>query len=151
MANVVFNIAKGRVAELHERVNNNDPSTSGLILVPIETSGIVSDATMIDYDTLDALLAGASNEQTTMGRKTFTDASLAAFTANDTSDRSECALPTVAYTAASGNAISAFVLCYAPDTAGADSTFIPLTKFDFVYTPSGIDLVFAAGDYFRAS
>jgi hypothetical protein len=151
MANLVFNIAKGRVAELHERVNNNDPSTSGLILVPIETSGIVADATMVDYDTLALLLAGASNEQTTMGRKTFTDADLAAITTNDTSDRNECALPTVTYTAASGNAISAFVLCYAPDTAGADSTLIPMTKFDFVYTPSGIDLVFAAGDYFRAS
>jgi hypothetical protein len=152
MANVVFNIAKGRVAELHERVNNNDPTNSALILVPLETTGLVSDATLIDYDTLDALLAGASNEQTTMGRKTFTDADLAAFTANDTSDRSECALPTVTYTAASGNAISKFLICYDGDTTGGtDANIIPLVAFDFVYTPSGIDLVFAAGDYFRAS
>jgi len=151
MANVAFNVAKGRAVELHKRVNDNDPSTSGLILVPIETSGIVADATMIDYATLADLLAGASNEQTTMGRKVFTDSDVGALTTNNTDNRNEAALPTVTYALASGNPISAFVVCYAPDTGGADSTFIPLQKFDFVYTPSGIDLVFAAGDYYRAS
>ena len=46
MANIVFNIAKGRVAELYGRVEGNDPSTSALILIPIETSGLESDATL---------------------------------------------------------------------------------------------------------
>ena len=35
MANIVFNIAKGRVVELYNRVENNDPANSALILVPI--------------------------------------------------------------------------------------------------------------------
>ena len=55
MANIVFNIAKGRVAELYNRVKSNDPTNSAIILVPIETSGLESDATLIDVDTLAAL------------------------------------------------------------------------------------------------
>ena len=46
--------------------------------MPIETAGLEADATLIDVDTLTALLAGTTNEQTTMGRKTLTDADLVA-------------------------------------------------------------------------
>jgi hypothetical protein len=106
MANIVFNIAKGRVVEYYNRVENNDPSTSALILIPIETSGLESDATLIDKDDVSALLSGATNEQTTMGRKTLTDSDLAALPApDDTNDRYDVSLPTVTWTAASGNAI----------------------------------------------
>ena len=48
MANIVFNIAKGRVVEFYNRVENNDPTNSALILVPIETTGLEADATLID-------------------------------------------------------------------------------------------------------
>jgi hypothetical protein len=62
---------------------------------------------LIDKDDLAALLAGATNEQTTMGRKTLTDADLAAFPApDDTNDRYDVSLPTTTWTAATGNAIS---------------------------------------------
>jgi hypothetical protein len=44
MANIVFNIAKGRVVELYNRVKSNDPANSAIILVPIETTGLESDA-----------------------------------------------------------------------------------------------------------
>ncbi|MFN7883014.1 MAG: hypothetical protein ACK5PF_08385, partial [bacterium] len=70
MANIVFNIAKGRVVELYNRVKSNDPANSALSLGPIDTSGLDSDATRIDVDTLAAWRAGTPNEQTTMGRKT---------------------------------------------------------------------------------
>jgi hypothetical protein len=107
VANIVFNIAKGRVVELYNRVENNDPANSAIILVPIETSGLEADATLIDVDSLAALIAGATNEQTTMGRKTLTDTELAALPApDDTNDRYEVSLPAVTWTAASGNAIS---------------------------------------------
>ena len=55
MANIVFNIAKGRVVEYYNRVKSNDPANSALILVPIETSGLEADSTLIDVDTLAAL------------------------------------------------------------------------------------------------
>jgi hypothetical protein len=153
MANIVFNIAAGRVVELYNRVESNDPTNSALILVPIETSGLEADATLADADTLAAVLAGTTNEQTTMGRKTLTEADLAALPApDDTNNRYEVSLPTVTWTAASGNAISKILVCYDSDTtAGTDSNIVPLTMFDFAQTPSGADIQMTTGVFFRAT
>ncbi len=153
MANIVFNIAKGRVVEFYNRVEHNDPANSALILVPIETTGLEADATLIDVDTLAALLAGTTNEQTTMGRKVLTDADLAALPApDDTNDRYDVSLPTVTWTAATGNAISKIAVCYDSDTTtGTDANIIPLTMFDFVITPDGSDVQMTGGVFFRAS
>lgn len=153
MAAVVYNIAKGRVVEYYNRVENNDPSTSALILVPLETSGLESDATLIDKDDLAAVLSGTTNEQTTMGRKTLTDTELASLPApDDGNDRYDVSLPSVTWTAASGNAISKILVCYDANTgAGTDSDIIPLCMFDLVYTPSGVDLTLNSGVFFRAS
>jgi hypothetical protein len=153
MANIVFNIAKGRVVELYNRVKSNDPSASALILVPIETSGLESDATLIDADTLAAVLAGDTDEQTTMGRKTLTDADLDALPApNDTDDRYEISLPDVTWTAAAGAAISKILVAYDANTgAGSDSDIVPLTLFDFAITPDGSDVTMTGGVFFRSS
>jgi hypothetical protein len=153
MSNIVFNIAKGRVTELYSRVKSNDPANSALILVPIETSGLEADSVLIDKDDLAAVLAGTTNEQTTMGRKTLTDSDLSALPApDDTNDRYDISLPTVTWTAASGNAISKLLVCYDSDTTGgADSAIIPLTMFDFAITPSGADVQMTTGVFFRAS
>lgn len=153
MANIVMNIAKGRVIELYNRVKSNDPANSALILVPIETAGLEADSVLIDADTLTALLSGTTNEQTTMGRKTLTDADLAALPApDDTNDRYEVSLPTTTWTAASGNPISKIAVCYDSDTtAGTDANIIPLTLFDFVQSPSGADIQMTTGVFFRAA
>ncbi len=153
MANIVFNIAKGRVVEYYNRVKGNDPANSALILIPIETSGLQSDATLIDMDDVAAVLAGATNEQTTMGRKTLTDAQLATLPApDDSNDRFEVSLPSVTWTAASGNAISKILVAYDADTTGGtDANLLPLTMFDAAATPDGNDLVLNAGVFFRAS
>ena len=153
MANIVLNIAKGRVVEYYNRVKGNDPANSAIILVPIETTGLEADSVLIDKDDLAAVLAGATNEQTTMGRKTLTDADLAALPApDDTNDRYDVSLPTVTWTAATGNAISKILVCYDPDTTGGtDSAIIPLTMFDFAQTPSGADIQMTTGVFFRAS
>jgi hypothetical protein len=153
VANIVFNVSKGRIVELYNRVKSNDPANSALILVPLETSGLQSDATLIDMDDLAAVLAGATNEQTTMGRKTLTDSDLAALPApDDGNDRYDVSLPSVTWTAAAGNAISKILVAYDPDTTGGtDSAIIPLTMFDAVATPDGNDLVLNSGVFFRAS
>jgi hypothetical protein len=147
VANVVFNIAKGMVNYYATLPAAND----ALIAVPIETSGIVSDATMIDYDDLSALLAGASNEQSTMGRKTLASVTS---TTDDSNDRRVADAADFTWTAATGNAISAIVICYDPDTTGgSDSDLIPLVKLDAVVTPAGGDInaVFDATGFFRAA
>jgi hypothetical protein len=153
MANIVFNIAKGKVAEYYDRVKGNDPSTSALILIPIETSGLETDAVLIDKDTVSDVLSGTTNEQTTMGRKTLTDTELAAIpTPDDTNDRNERSLPATTWTAASGNAISKILVAYDGNTGGGDDTnLVPLTMFDAVATPDGNNLVLQAGTFFRAA
>jgi hypothetical protein len=153
MTNIVANIAKGRVVEFYNRVKGNDPANSAIILVPIETSGLEADSVLIDKDDLAAWLSGATNEQTTMGRKTLTDADLAALPApDDTNDRYDISLPTVTWTTATGNAISKILVCYDSDTTGGtDANIIPLTQFDFAMTPSGADIQMTGGVFFRAS
>lgn len=143
MADFVFNIAKGRIATYFGLPAAND----AIIAVPIETTGIETDATLRDYDDLAALLGGASNEQTTLGRKTITAS--VTVTVDDTNDRVDIDLPDQVWTATAGNAISAIVFCYDPDTTGGtDSTLVPLTKHDCAMTPDGTDftaIVNAAG------
>jgi hypothetical protein len=55
VADFVFNIAKGKVAYYATLPAAND----ALIVIPIESSGVESDATLRDYDTVSALLAAA--------------------------------------------------------------------------------------------
>lgn len=153
MANIVFNIAKGRVVEYYNRVESNDPSTSALILIPIETSGLEADSALIDSATVAEVLDGTTNEQTTMGRKTLTDTELAALPAPDTgNDRYDISLPQVTWAGATGNAISKILVAYDANTgAGADTDLIPLTMFDFAMTPNGSDIQINSGVFFRAS
>jgi hypothetical protein len=153
LANIVFKIAKGRVVELYNRVKSNDPANSALVIVPIETTGLEADSVLVDKDDLAAVLAGATNEQTTMGRKTLTDADLATLPApDDTNDRFDISLPTVTWTGATGNPISKLLVCYDSDTtAGTDANIIPLTLFDFAIMPSGADVQMTGGVFYRAS
>lgn len=145
MANLVFNVSLGRVAYLASLPATND----ALIAVPIETTGIVADSVMRDYDDLGALLAGASNEQTTMGRKTLTGVTV---TVDDTNDRVNIDAADIVWTAATGNAISAIVICYDPDTTGGtDADIVPLTKHDFTITPDSSDVSATVTDIVRAS
>lgn len=148
MANFVFNIAKGKVAYYCGLPATNDQ----LVVVPIETSGIEADDTLNNYDDLAALLAAANNEQATMGRKLVT--SSVTVTVDDTGNKVDVDMPDITWTAATGNAISALVICYDPDsTGGTDSDLIPLTKHDFVATPDGTDIVaqIATDGFYRAS
>src|SRR5215467_9810875 len=111
MGNFVFNIAKGMIAYYASLPATND----ALIAIPIEASGVVSDATMIDYDDVATLLAGATNEQSTMGRKTLASVTV---TVDDTNDRVNLDCADITWTAATGNAISDILICYDPDTTG---------------------------------
>ena len=147
MANVIFNIAKGRIASLAALPAAND----ALIVVPLESAGLVSDATMIDYATLDAILTGPSNEQTTMGRKTATGVTV---TVDNANDRVDIDMNDITWIGATGNQVGALVVCYDPDTTGGtDADLIPMSKHDFVVTPNTGDITgqVAVGGFERAS
>ena len=121
MADFVFNIAKGRVAELYNRVDSNDPTNSALIIVVLATSGLETDATLKDLATLTALVAGTTNEvtNTNYARKVLTDSDIASFAADNTNDRVDLDIPDQTWTAvAAGDGWSKLVVCYDNDTTG---------------------------------
>lgn len=153
----VFNIAKGRVAEFHERVNNNDPTNSALIVVLLASTGMEADATLADYDTLSAILAAANDEatNTNYARKVLTDSDIAAITTNDTNDRNEADIADQTWTSVANDGtggIGKLLICYDGDTTGGtDANIIPLTYHVFTVTPNGGNIVASISDYFRAS
>lgn len=159
MADFVFNIAKGRVAELYNRVDTNDPANSALIIALIASSGVESDATLKDKDDFSALVSGTTDFATNTGggRKTLTDADLTAFAPDDTNDRVDLDIPDQTWTAVANDgtgAISDVVIGYDNDTtAGTDANIVPLTWHDFSVTPDGSDITMqvAAAGFYRAS
>ncbi len=155
MADLVFNIAKGRVVELFNRVDTNDPTNSALILIPVDVAA-VSDATLRDFDTFSAITGGGVTERTTGGwnRKTLTDADITMPAPDDTNDRYDIDIPDQTWTAVTAGAVTDLILCYDADTtAGTDANLIPLCLFDFAITPDGSDVVAVvnAAGFFRAS
>lgn len=154
MADFVFNVAKGRVAEFANRVDQNDPTNSALIIVVIDANGD-TDATMKDRDTLSALLGGTANEvtNTNYARKTLTDSDVAAVSPDDANDRMDIDLADQTWSAvAAGDAWTDLIICYDADTtAGDDTNIIPLTCHDFAVTPDGTDITATIANFFRAS
>jgi hypothetical protein len=157
MANGVFNIAKGRVNELVARVADDDPTNAVLVAVILKTAE--ADATLEDYDTLSALLAGSNDEAdfTNYARVVWDDTDLTAPTPDDTNNRQEADVPDPSWTSAGGaanNTTAKIIICYDPDSTGGDDTaLVPLTHHDFVLTTNGGDIsgtVNAAG-FYRAS
>jgi hypothetical protein len=147
MAASIFNIAKGALAHYARLGAAND----ALIAVPIETAGLEADATLLDFDTLAAVVAGATNEQTTMGRKTLTGVTV---TVDDTNNRVDIDADDITWAAATGNPVSKVVICYDDDTTGGtDSNLIPLVLDDFAATPAGGNIVYqvAASGFARIS
>jgi len=159
MADFVFNIAKGRIVEFYNRIYSNDPANSAFIWMLLATTGLESDATLKDLDTVTALVAGTTNEATNTGysRKTLTDADLSAWAPDDTNDRVDldCADQTWTGLANDGTgAISKAVLAYDSDTTGGtDANIVPCCCYDFAITPDGSDVTatIATAGFFRAS
>lgn len=152
MADLVFNIAKGRVAELYNRVDTNDPANSALIVVPVDR-GATTDATLRDLTTLSAVLAVVT-ERTTGGwnRKTLDDTALAAMTADNTNDRMPLDTADLTWTAVTAGAVTDLLFCYDNDTTtGTDANIVPLTCHTFAITPDGSDVVATVTDFYRAS
>ena len=147
MGNFVFNIAKGKVKWYVEQVDGS--GNERLVLIPLESSGLESDATLIDKDDVAAVLSGTTNEQTTAGRKTISSATT---TVNDTSDRWEGDFADQTYTAiAASNAIAQWVVAFDADTtSGNDSNLIPLTCNVLAWTPDGNNFTVQVADFVRS-
>ena len=154
MADLVFNIVKGRVAELYNRVDAGDPSTARLFVIPI-SAGAASDAALRDCADFAAIITAGATELTTGGwnRKTLAAADIAAFAADNTNDRVDLDIADQTWTAVSGSASTDLVICYAAVTSPTNNQLVPLTLHDFAVTPNGGDITaqIAAAGFFRAS
>lgn len=131
MADLVSNVGKGTWAYYAQLTQAND----ALIAIPLQSSGMVADDALVDFDTLADILASAVDEQTTLGRKTLAGVTV---TINDTTNVVSVDANDLSWTSASGNACSDIVVCVDLDTtAGTDANLIPLFFLDFVTTPDG--------------
>ncbi len=137
-----FNISLGREVEFYNRVDSNDPSNSALIMLAIAYTGMESDATLKDYDTVSAILAASNNEVTNAGyaRKTLTDSSLSAFTVDDTNDLILLTLPSQTFSSiVAGDQWGKIIVAYDNDTTGGtDANLVPITFADAKYQGSFI-------------
>jgi hypothetical protein len=150
-----FNIAKGRAAELANRVNNNDPANAVLALVALVSTA--TDATLKDYDTLAAIIAdGNTAEATNAGysRIVLDNTDSIVVTVDDAGDIQFVDFPDQVFpSVAAGDDWTHLVVCYDADsTGGTDSAIVPLTCSPFVVSPNGGDVgvTVAAGGAFVA-
>ncbi|WP_206061615.1 hypothetical protein [Nonomuraea basaltis] len=157
MADFTFNIALGRVVELHNRVRANDPSGCALLVVALAASGLEGDAVLKDKDTLADVVSGTTNEVPVgngYARKVLVAVDLVAAVPDDANDRTDVDIPDQTWTqvlVATGP-WAKLLVCYRPSAAAPDSQIVPLTCHDFAITPDGTDVVaqIASAGFFRA-
>lgn len=136
MANFSFNQALGREVEFYWRVDNNDPANSAFVGLVLADATLLPDATLKDYDTVAAIIAGGSLEvtNTNYARVFWTDGDLAAYTVDDTSNKITLQLPSKTFTTIlAGDYWRKFIIAYDSDTtAGTDANLIPVKAFDML-------------------
>lgn len=154
MADGVFNISKGRIAYY----GSLPAASDGLVVLLLKSTGLVADATMVDYADVSTLLAGASDESTSTNyvRKVVTAS--VTVTVDNTNDRVDIDMPDLTWTAlgssGSPEGIGKLIVAYDPDTTtGTDSTLVPMTYHDCAFTADGTDFtaVIATAGFARAA
>jgi hypothetical protein len=150
MGTFVFNIAKGRVAELAALSGSND----AFLAILLKSSGLETDSTLQDYDTLAAILAGTNDEADFSGysRATLTGVTV---TVDDTNNRVDIDCDDPSWSPSAAQALGKLLICYDADTTtGTDANIVPLIGDDFVVTtPTTGQVTYqvASGGFFRAS
>lgn len=138
MADVVFNIAKGRLAYYADL-----PGTDDALIAVLLQSGGQADNVLIDNDTLADVLAGnAEADFTNYSRQTLTGVSV---TVDDLTNVVRIDADDLTWTSAGGatnNTLAKLLICYDPDTTGGDdSEIIPLTAHDVSITTDGSTII----------
>lgn len=148
MADFTFNIAKGRVAELANRVNNNDPTNAVFVLLAIDSSE--TDDTLGDLDTLALVLANGNTAEVTntnYARIVLDDSDSITVTVDDTNNRVEIDCPDQVFSSISaGDSWTDLIFAYDSDSTGGDDTnIVPMSQHDFAATPDGSDITAQMG------
>ena len=158
MANLVPNIAKGRVVELVNRVKTGDPSTSRLYVIPID-AGSVTDDQMRDADDFAAYITLGVTERGAGGgsnwnRKTLAAADITALSPDDSANSNTVDFIDLSWspgpTSGDGN-ITDLVVCYASAASPTNSQLLPLSVHDFPITADGSAVLVGVAGFFTAS
>ena len=153
MGSIVPNIAKGRFAELYNRVKLGDPSAARLYVIPI-AAGAVTDAQLLDADDFAAIITLGATERTANGwnRKTIAAADIVSLAPDDTNDRMPTDIADQSWTPTNaGDTVSDLVVCYASVASPTNAQLTPITIVDFVVTPASVLETAAFTDFARAS
>lgn len=156
MADLVFNISKGKAAEFAARVEANDPANA--IFTIALWNSTETDANIRDLDTYALIESNANSVELTSGtnanyvRKLLANGALTV-TLDDPNDRMDIDCADQTWTAlGAGTAVTDLSFGYDSDsTAGTDANVVPVTWHDFVITPDGSDVTASIAVFFRAS
>jgi hypothetical protein len=130
MAAMIPNIAKGKFAYYAGLPAAND----ALVWVLYQATGLVSDATLLDYATAAAIEAGATNEASFTGYARVT-ATSTVVTVDNTNDRVDVDSADPSWSPTTAQGLGKIGLFYDPDTTGGtDADLVPLFLDDFVVT-----------------
>ena len=153
MANFIFNVAKGRVAQLVTNVENNSPASCCLRVIALEASGLEAQSALEDSLWFSEVIDGATNEQTSNFTRKQVLAAGIQLELDTTNNWYDLNMDDITWTAATGNAVGALVVCYDATGSDANGALLPLTYHDFAVTPDGSDIVavIAAEGFYRAS
>jgi hypothetical protein len=145
VGNFAFNIAKGRPVQQ----TISDATKFGILLLKVAEA----DATLIDYATVAAILAGANTEAnfTNYARKTSITATA---TVDNANDRTDIDVPDQTFASAGGatnNNLVKLIVFY--EVSASDAGRVPISAHDFVATTDGNDLVavIATAGFYRAA
>jgi hypothetical protein len=132
MADVMFNIGRGSVAE--KKIDGND-----LIVVLLKVAQ--ADDTLRDHDTLAAVLAAANTEAdfTNYAREVIPNANWSV-SINDGTNVASADFADITWTAAGGASNNNLVKLLVCVDGASDAARLPLTAHDFVATTDGNDL-----------
>jgi hypothetical protein len=154
MGNLVPNVAKGRFAELYNRVKLQDPSTARLYVIPVARAA-VTDATLLDCADFAAMITAGLTERTANGwnRKTLTNTDLVSLAADNTNDRMPVDIADQSWTPTVGtDTVSDLVICYSATTSPTNAQLTPCAVCTWgPITPSGAVETATFADYARAS
>jgi hypothetical protein len=148
MTSLIPNVAKGRFAELYNRVKLSDPAAARLYVIPI-AAGAVTDA----HDFAAYVTLGVT-ERTANGwnRKTLAAVDLAALTPDDSNDRMPVDIADQSWTPTTpADTVSDLVIGYASVATPTNAQITPLAVVDFVVTPAGVQETAQFTDFARAT
>jgi hypothetical protein len=157
LTNIVFNVAKGRVGELYNRVDLADPAAARLYVIPVDV-GAATDEAIRDADDFAAVVTAGVTDRSTGwgGKKELGAADLAALNTglDDTNNWLDLDIPDQTWNSvAAGNNSTHLLIGYSASATPTNAQIVPCTLHAFAVTTDGSNITVQvdAEGFYRAS